>query len=38
MFTEYSKRVQQFVKESRVGWIDLSNLPIGVEDNQIVSR
>lgn len=38
MFTEYSKRVQQFVKESRVWWIDLSNLPIGVEDNQILNR
>ena len=37
-YTEYSKRVQEFVKETRVGWIDLSNLPIGIEDAQILSR
>jgi len=31
-YTEYSKLVQWFVKKSRVGWIDLSNLPKGSED------
>lgn len=38
LFTEYSKRVQQFVKKTRVAWIDLSNLPIGIDDNQILVR
>lgn len=38
MFTEYSKRVQQFVKKVRVSWVDLSNLPMWVEDAQIISR
>ncbi len=37
-YTEYSKRVQEFVKQTRVGWIDLSNLPIGIEDSMILSR
>lgn len=38
LFTEYAKRVQQFVKKTRVGWIDLSNLPIGVDDDEIIAR
>ncbi len=31
-YTEYSKKVQEFVKRTRVGWIDLSNLPKSQED------
>jgi len=35
LFTEYAKRVQQFVKKSRVWWIDLSNLANGADDATI---
>lgn len=38
LFTEYAKKVQQFVKKNRLAWIDLSNLPIGVEDSEIINR
>jgi len=31
-YTEYSKKVQEFVKRTRVGWVDLSNLPKSQED------
>ena len=31
-YTIYSKRVQQFVKRTKVSWIDLSNLPKWQED------
>lgn len=35
-YTEYSKQVQEFVKRSRVGWIDLSNLPKWQEDEETI--
>jgi len=35
-YTEYSKQVQEFVKQSRVGWIDLSNLPKNQEDEESI--
>lgn len=33
-YTEYSKQVQEFVKKSRVSWLDLSNLPKNQEDEE----
>jgi replicative DNA helicase len=35
-YTEYAKRVQEFVKRTRVGWIDLSNLPKNSEDEESI--
>lgn len=31
-YTEYAKQVQRFVKKTRLSWIDLSNLPTGIDE------
>lgn len=35
-YGEYARRVQKFVKRSRVSWIDLSNLPKSAEDEDSI--